>query len=353
MRACFAFHNAATANKPAVLSIFEDIGFWGTQAGDFIAGLNSVKASGKKDLTVEISSPGGDVAHALAMYNSLRAAGLAVTTKVMGAAASAASLVFMAGDKREMPKNTYLMLHNPSTFVAGNADDMDDAAQALRKIGGLVRQTYVSRSGMTDEELTVILSKDSFFTPEEAVANGLATAVIEDDVKVTARFDMARAAFPDHVRKAYMSADEIAAAEKAAQDAAAAAALLEHPEVAQIEVLAKAGGVEDYAGFIALSCGTVEMAKAKIETIKNVKQLCVLLKKPEAAAGYIKAGKTLDEVRAAMTTEMAEGDQETSTKQPVKKPETQGQPGMRDDNKGYWARYNANKAAAAKALHTH
>ncbi len=83
MRACFAFTNAATPNRPASLSVFDEIGgFFGKQASDFIASLDSIVAAGKKELNVDISSPGGDVSQALAMYNGLRASGLKITTTV-------------------------------------------------------------------------------------------------------------------------------------------------------------------------------------------------------------------------------------------------------------------------------
>ena len=88
MRPCFAFNAAANG---ATLSIFEDIGFWGVQAKDFRDQLQAVKGD---ELSVEISSYGGDVFAGLAMYNMLRASGKRVTTKVMSVAASAASVVF-------------------------------------------------------------------------------------------------------------------------------------------------------------------------------------------------------------------------------------------------------------------
>ena len=73
MRPCFAFSNINAAdNSPAVLSIYDEIGFWGVQAKDFIDELRSVQSD---SLTVEINSPGGDVFAALAMYNALRASG--------------------------------------------------------------------------------------------------------------------------------------------------------------------------------------------------------------------------------------------------------------------------------------
>ncbi|MEO7231700.1 MAG: head maturation protease, ClpP-related, partial [Polaromonas sp.] len=166
MRPCFKITASATAEKPTVISVFEDIGFWGTQAKDFIA---SVNASVSADIHVEINSNGGDVFAALAMYNALRASGKTVTTKVMGIAASAASLVLMAGDKRVMPKNTHVMIHNPSMFVGGNADALDEVAAMLRKIGSSVQATYAARTGMKDEDLATMLATDTWMTADECL----------------------------------------------------------------------------------------------------------------------------------------------------------------------------------------
>lgn len=202
MRPCFMFSNVGPASQPARLEIFHEIGLNGVQTKDFLSRLHAVKDSGQIGLTVEISSPGGSVDDALAMYNGLRHSGLAITTKVLGAAMSAASLVFMAGDTRVMPRNSWLMLHNPSTAVFGNADDMSEAAETLRKLGDLVRGTYCARSGVSDAGMRDILAQDTFFTADEAKDLGFATA-IAPEVRALARFDMARAQMPPRVLAAY------------------------------------------------------------------------------------------------------------------------------------------------------
>jgi ATP-dependent protease ClpP protease subunit len=200
------FSNVAAKDKsPAHLSIFEEIGVDGLSAKAFIDQMRAIKASGQTHLSVEISSPGGSVVDALAMYNGLRASGLSITTRVMGAAMSAASLVFMAGDKRQMPRNTFLMLHNPSTIVYGNEDDLREAADMLSKINALVRGTYRFRSNLSDERVTEILAKDSYFSADEAKELGLATEVLAD-AKATARFNLAKAQLPAQVLAAYGAA---------------------------------------------------------------------------------------------------------------------------------------------------
>lgn len=298
MRPCFAFSNlAATNDKPAVLSIFEEIGFWGVQAKDFVAQLGNVQS---KDIHVEISSPGGDVAAALTMYNALRASGKTVTTKVMGVAASAASLIFMAGDKRVMPKNTQLMIHNPWTFAAGNADELEETAATLRKIGASLKATYAARSGMDDAELDAMLAKDTWINADEAVTMGFATEVIEE-VAAKAMFDLARADLPEAVRAAaYGERTPVV-----------------EPVVAvfgdQVTALAKAAGFEAHAPAWALKFTKEDEVVAAIAVAREVKALCGAVGKGDQSDTFIKGGKSVDEVRAALVAEMAKDDEHIDT----------------------------------------
>ena len=93
---------------------------------------------------MEINSPGGDVFAGLAIYNALKGSGKEIVVKVMGVAASAASLIAMAGDKIVMPKNTFLMVHNPWSVAMGNAEELRQTADTLDKIGESLKATYAA-----------------------------------------------------------------------------------------------------------------------------------------------------------------------------------------------------------------
>lgn len=329
MRPCFAFSNVQGAdNKPAVLSIYDEIGFWGVTAKDFNSQLASVQS---KQLEVEISSPGGDVYAALAMYNALRASGKEVVTKVMGVAASAASLVFMAGDKRVMPKNTQLMIHNPWTVAMGNASELRDTADALEKIGDSIRATYASRSGLDDAKLNDMLSKDTWINADEALADGFATEVTEE-VKAQAKFDMERADLPEAVRAIYAMAttpaDEPPKADggddtpPGSNDDAPAVAFGE-----QVMALAKTAGFEAHAAGWALKFTKIEEVESSIATAREVKALCGVVQMGDKADAFIKAGKSLDEVRNELIAARAKVDEEThvdTTQQSSNQPTNQG-----------------------------
>ena len=190
------FYNFARSN---VLQIFGDIGAGGLDEAAFRAELD--KATGAT-IEVEINSPGGDVFAALAIYNMLKASGKTVTTRVMGIAASAASLILMAGDKREMPRNAFVMIHNAATTASGNTAALRKVADALEKIEGAMVATYARASGLPEATVRALLAAETWLTADEALAKGFAT-VVTDEITASASFDLARAKLPAHVRATY------------------------------------------------------------------------------------------------------------------------------------------------------
>lgn len=349
MRPCFQFH-AATAEKPALLSIYDEIGFWGVQAKEFIASLGAIEA---KELDLEINSPGGDVFAATAMYNALRASGKTITAKVMGVAASAASLVFMAGDKRVMPKNTHLMIHNPWTITMGNAAELEEQAATLRKVGSSMAATYATRSGMKDEDLAPLLAKDTWLTADEAMGHGFATEVISD-VKAKASFDMARADLPANVAKVFAAAQktpEEIEAERVAAEAAAQAAIdaAANPVVAQaVHDATVAAGLTDYAAVFALACTSLDEVKARIASAREIVALCKFAKADDKASGFVMANKSLADVRAALITAMAEDDKQINAAPPIKKSSTQSGGSSGVNSQAIWDSHNAQNSRQRK-----
>ncbi len=321
MRPCFAFIAAKAAGQPETLSIYDEIGFWGVQAKDFRASLAAVKSP---SIHVEINSPGGDVFAGVAMYNMLKSSGKEIIVKVMGVAASAASLIAMAGDKIEMPKNTMLMIHNPWSIAMGNADELREHADTLDKIGNSITGTYMAKTGMAEPEMKALLAKDTWLTADEAVAMGFAT-VVTDEIKVSAMFDVARADLPENVRLATglsprMSektpeqiAEDEAEAQRLADEAAADAAANTPGEPAaplaeQISTLAISAGLKDFAPAFALSCSTLQMAQERIATAREITAVCTVANMPDQAKDLIMANKSVVEARTTLTEIMAKAD---------------------------------------------
>ena len=197
MKTWYKFQAAAAEGKSQTVSIHDDIGGWGVSAKMFLDELRKVTTP---EVNVEINSPGGDVFAGLAIYNGLRNSGKKVNVKVLGIAASAASLVAMAGDTIEMPENTFMMIHNPWTFAAGDAEDLREQADLLDKIGDSLTSTYARRTGKSAEEIQTLLAAETWFTAQEAVDAGFATAVTPA-FAAQASFDVDR--LPENVRSVF------------------------------------------------------------------------------------------------------------------------------------------------------
>lgn len=333
MRPCFKFTAAAKADDPATLSIYDEIGFWGVQAKDFIKDLSAVKS---KVLNVEINSPGGDVFAGLAIYNALKGSGKEIVVKVMGVAASAASLVMMAGDKRIMPKNTFTMVHNPWSFAMGNADELRETADTLDKIGDSLQATYVAATGQSADKIKELLSKDTWLTAEESLELGFATEVI-DDVKAKAAFDMDRADLPEAVKAIYAKS-EVPESDKEDPEDEPEPEVPDTPVAKQIEDLANTAGLQAHAATFAVACATLDEAKTRISAASEIVALCAVAKRPDDAGKAIRANKTVAEVRASLIAAMAEADEHTDNAPPARGQSNTGGAGVKTAKAVYEAR---------------
>lgn len=298
----------AKDDSAAEISIFDEIGAWGVTAKQFIGDLKS--QAGKK-ITLSINSPGGSVFDALAIYNALRGHGSEITTKVMGVAASAASVIFMAGDKRIMPENTFLMIHNPLTFAYGNAEELRDMAEVLDKIAASLIGTYVARSGLGEEEVKALLDAETWLNAADSVEKGFADEV-EPEMKIAAAvYDMER--LPENIRAAFQAnagADEEKPEGEPEDDHP-----LDETLAAKINAVAVSAGMADHVGVWLLddSIKSADDAKAAILQAREVNALCVMAKKPEMAAGLIRAKASVADARAKILDALADADEATHT----------------------------------------
>lgn len=272
----------ATADTPAVISIYDDIGMWGVTAKDFIASLGTI--AGDK-LTLNINSPGGSVFDALAIFNALKQSGKDITVQVMGIAASAASYIAMVGNKIVMPENTFMMVHNPLNAIYGNAEDMREMADVLDKIGNSLVSTYSARTGLDDASVRDLLAKDSYLTASECLELGFADEVTPA-VEVTASFE--REHMPEHIQALFKKQEVVE------EDAPTFAE--------QVEAIAAKAGLSDYTAVMLLdpALDSVEKVKARVNEAREIKSLCVVARVADKAAGFIASGKTLAEARTAL-----------------------------------------------------
>lgn len=295
MRPCYTFAKAKSDTAPAVLAIHDDIGFWGTQAKDFMSALAAVKST---DIEVEINSPGGDVFAAVTMYNGLMQSGKNITTKVMGVAASAATIVLLAGSKRSMPKNTFAMVHAPSTMAYGTATVMREKADFLDKIGGGMASLYEARMGATPEAVADMLSKDTWMTADEALAAGLVTEVTAE-VKATASFSLDE--MPEHVKAVFASAKKPAAEDKKNP----VDPPVEGPVATAIFEAATKAGLTEVAAHIAVASANMAEAKTRIAAATEIVALCKMVGKPEMSKDFIVANKSVADARTEVAKVLA------------------------------------------------
>lgn len=128
------------------------------------------KANGD-DLEVEINSGGGSVFDGSEIYTSLKDYPGNVTVKIVGIAASAASVIAMAGKKVLMSPTSQMMIHNASIWAAGDYRDMDHMSNVLKNVNQTVANAYKLKTGKTDEELLSLMDAETWFTPQQALEN--------------------------------------------------------------------------------------------------------------------------------------------------------------------------------------
>lgn len=177
---------AAEADDPNTVSVYGVIGedYWeeGFTANRMAAALRSV---GRNAVTVNINSPGGDMFEGLAIYNLLREHPAEVKVRVMGLAASAASIIAMAGDDVRMGTGSVLMVHNAWGIVLGNRHDFADAAGVFATFDSSMASIYAARTGMKEDEILAMLdgptrsSDGTYMTAAEAIAKGFADGEFE------------------------------------------------------------------------------------------------------------------------------------------------------------------------------
>lgn len=166
---------AAGVAAAAEVLIYGDIGesWWDetVSAKSFIEELNAIDAEA---ITVRINSIGGSVPDGLAIFNAIRRHKATVTTVVDGMALSIASLIAMAGDKRQMAANAMLMLHSPWTYAMGNSTELRELADQLDTWAAAMATSYASASGKTHAACLALLTdgKDHWYTADQAKTEG-------------------------------------------------------------------------------------------------------------------------------------------------------------------------------------
>ena len=172
----------ASADSEATIGIYDVIGdYWGEGMTATIVSAVLRRVGADKPVTVFIDSPGGDVFEGFAIYNLLRAHKGEVTVKVVGMAASAASLIAMAGDRVEVARAGFLMIHNCWGGVIGNKNDFRKAAEDFEQFDAAMISIYESRTGIDASAIADMLDNETLLAGKDAIAKGFADAYLPAD----------------------------------------------------------------------------------------------------------------------------------------------------------------------------
>lgn len=174
------YYSMELEDKKASITIFGDITSWPWLKSDVSAWLLSQQLEQLGDveeIDVFINSYGGEVAEGWAIYNALKRHTAKIHTYAEGFACSIASVIFMAGEQRTMENTSLLMIHQPSAYVSGNADNLEKEAAALRKMNEMSANAYREHVNISDEELAALIDGETWITPEDAVRMGFATDI--------------------------------------------------------------------------------------------------------------------------------------------------------------------------------
>lgn len=158
-----------------------DYSWWGDEVTpkQFADDLEEVK--NVDTLNVRINSVGGDVFAAHAIYSLLKSAKPQIMVYIDGLAASAATVIMMAGDKVMMPPNAMIMIHNPWTVSRGEAKDFEKSIEILTKVKDSIILAYEAKTGLDKEELSALMDAETWMTGQEAYDKGFIDELIQNE----------------------------------------------------------------------------------------------------------------------------------------------------------------------------
>ncbi|OZI64611.1 head maturation protease, ClpP-related [Bordetella genomosp. 4] len=174
---------ATESEEDRSISVYDVIGYdWWTGEGvtaKRIAG--ALRSLGAGPVTVNVNSPGGDMFEGLAIYNLLREHQGEVTIKVLGLAASAASVIAMAGDKVQIARAGFLMIHNCWVVAQGNRHDLREFANTMEPFDAAMADIYAARTGQEMATVQQQMDGETWIGGSQAIDQGYADELLPSD----------------------------------------------------------------------------------------------------------------------------------------------------------------------------
>ena len=145
--------------------------------------VDALRSFGSSPVTIRINSPGGAADEGIGIYNALRSHGGEVTTINDSLAASAASVIFLAGKNRLMADGSRIMIHRAMAFAMGNQDELGKVISALKSYDSSLVDIYRQFIGKEPSEIESLMAAETWYNVDDAIASGLATGRVENGKK--------------------------------------------------------------------------------------------------------------------------------------------------------------------------
>lgn len=296
--------------------IYGEIGMWGVTSGDFIRDLKA-QDDGVSQVLVRFDTIGGDLFDGIAMHNILRGLGERCTARIDGACFSAGSVAACGAHRVEMADNALFMIHNPWTWIAGDAGELRKMADMMDKAFEGIVASFQHRALSIDEaELKRLIEEETWMTATEAKAMGFVDEVLGEGQPMAANAALGkilnryRNTPPEALKllKAEANDDDPAPSDPPANDpptepdSAETAAL-----AAQLAADCAAAGLSDCVPALIKASGLKSAAevKAQLDRAKAVRAVCLVAKLPDEAPGLIEAGLDADGARVKLFDKIA------------------------------------------------
>ncbi|WP_085725753.1 head maturation protease, ClpP-related [Pseudomonas sp. R37(2017)] len=302
----YAVHASGEAAERVIeVFVYGEIGTWGITASQFMQDLRAVD-DGVSPVIAAFNSIGGDLFDGLAMHNTLSRLGERCTARVDALAASAASVAVCGAHKVVIASNAMLMIHNPWTYAAGDADSFRKVADVLDQTMEAIIAAYKAKAPTIDEaELRDMVAAETWLTASEAVALGLADEV-GDGVQVKACLGQGGVM----QRYQHTPAELLAQLDEPAEpepepklDDAPIPPVVDAAQLAlQITQGCTQAGISNLIEPLIQSTALKDAAtvQAALTRVKAVNDLCVAARLPELCAEFVAAGLDESSVRARL-----------------------------------------------------
>jgi len=292
------------AERVIEVFVYGEIGAWGVTANQFVQDLRAMD-DGVSPVIAAFNSIGGDLFDGLAIHNALSRLGERCTGRIDALAASAASVAVCGAHRVVIAANAMLMIHNPSTYTGGDAEDFRRVADVLDQTLEAIIAAYKSKAPDIDEvELRRLVDAETWLTANEAVALGLADEV-GDGVKVKACLGQGwvMQRFQNAPADLLAQLDEPPEADPEDPPLVPPAPVVDSTKLAlMITQSCTQAGISNLIEPLIASTRLVDEAtvQAALTRAKAVNDLCVAARFPEFALQYVTAGLDAEAVRGRL-----------------------------------------------------